>query len=309
MSASAAVRPRTQSRLFDAQWRHRLRWRTAALIAVSFLVALALEGYSFYSLPPAERVHHEAYDLYRPSGELGLKLGIAGGVLFLLIYLYPIRKRWPWLRKIGNTKHWLDFHILMGLVGARADQFPQQLQVPWPGRHGLLDHVGGGPERGRRQVLLLQDSASAERRRDELARDRGRPDRDRPEIGRAGSDSRRGPGGSNPPAVVGGCPAHVDAASAGDDDPPRPRAPLPSQPSAPKRDERAYTHHQPRRSVAARQPGPRGGDPRRAAAGLAVDEDPLLGQDAEAIPPVARRPSAFQLFLPRVGARAHRIRG
>jgi hypothetical protein len=85
-------------------------------LVVVFFASLALEGYSFYSLPQSERVHHVAYDAYRPSGDIGLKLGLAGGVIFLLIYLYPIRKRWPWLRKVGNTKHWLDFHIVMGLT-------------------------------------------------------------------------------------------------------------------------------------------------------------------------------------------------
>jgi hypothetical protein len=130
MSASATIKP--EKHFFDAEGRHRLRWRTAVVVAVSFLVALALEGYSFYSLPQVERVHHTAYDLYSPSGDVGLKLGIGGGVLFLLIYLYPIRKRWPWLRKIGNTKHWLDFHILLGLFGPLVITFHSSFKF-----HGL----------------------------------------------------------------------------------------------------------------------------------------------------------------------------
>lgn len=130
MSASATINP--EKRLFDAEGRHRLRWRTAVVVAVSFLVALALEGYSFYSLPQAERVHHADYDLYRPSGDVGLKMGIGGGVLFLLLYLYPIRKRWAWLRKKGNTKHWLDFHILLGLFGPLVITFHSSFKF-----HGL----------------------------------------------------------------------------------------------------------------------------------------------------------------------------
>ena len=122
MSASATAR-RPSFSLFDAEGRHRIRWGVAAFLAVSFLVAVALEGYSFYSLPAVERAHHEAYDQLRPSGSIGLKLGMLGGFFFLLIYLYPIRKRWPWLRKIGNTKHWLDFHVLMGLVAPALISF------------------------------------------------------------------------------------------------------------------------------------------------------------------------------------------
>jgi hypothetical protein len=36
--------------------------------------------------------------------------------LFCLIFLYPIRKRWLWLANIGNSQHWFNFHILMGVI-------------------------------------------------------------------------------------------------------------------------------------------------------------------------------------------------
>ena len=35
--------------------------------------------------------------------------------VFFAIFLYPLRKRWPWLMKQGNTRHWLDIHVLLGL--------------------------------------------------------------------------------------------------------------------------------------------------------------------------------------------------
>jgi len=31
--------------------------------------------------------------------------------MFLLIYLYPLRKRWAWLGRQGSSRHWLDFHV------------------------------------------------------------------------------------------------------------------------------------------------------------------------------------------------------
>lgn len=115
MSAPTTT-PRSGFSIFEPESRHKIRWSAVAFLAAAFLAALAIEGYSFYSLPLAERARHEAYDQFRPSGSVGLNLGMLGGVFFLLIYLYPIRKRWPWLRKKGNTKHWLDFHALFGLV-------------------------------------------------------------------------------------------------------------------------------------------------------------------------------------------------
>ena len=36
--------------------------------------------------------------------------------MLALMFLYPLRKRWNWLARKGKTKHWLDYHILMGLV-------------------------------------------------------------------------------------------------------------------------------------------------------------------------------------------------
>jgi hypothetical protein len=35
--------------------------------------------------------------------------------VFFAIFLYPLRKHWPWLMKQGSTRHWLDIHVLLGL--------------------------------------------------------------------------------------------------------------------------------------------------------------------------------------------------
>jgi hypothetical protein len=40
-----------------------------------------------------------------------------GCFVFCLIFLYPLRKRWTWLSRIGNTRHWFNFHVLLGLIG------------------------------------------------------------------------------------------------------------------------------------------------------------------------------------------------
>ena len=39
-----------------------------------------------------------------------------GVLLFFLIYLYPLRKRWGWLGRQGNSRHWLDFHVVLGVT-------------------------------------------------------------------------------------------------------------------------------------------------------------------------------------------------
>jgi hypothetical protein len=54
--------------------------------------------------------------LLKPSGTIGIKLGMFGVFLFFLIYLYPLRKKWGWLARQGNSRHWLDFHIVLGTL-------------------------------------------------------------------------------------------------------------------------------------------------------------------------------------------------
>ena len=31
------------------------------------------------------------------------------------LLLHPLRKRWQWLASKGNTRHWLDFHAVVGI--------------------------------------------------------------------------------------------------------------------------------------------------------------------------------------------------
>ncbi len=36
--------------------------------------------------------------------------------MFLIIFLYPLRKHWSWLMKKGNSRHWLDYHVILGIA-------------------------------------------------------------------------------------------------------------------------------------------------------------------------------------------------
>jgi hypothetical protein len=95
---------------------HLWRVRFAAATALALVVALAMYGSSYYLLSVEERPFSPKHHLLRPSGTIGLGLGFFGIALFAAIFLYPLRKRIRWLGKIGSTKHWLDFHIVLGLT-------------------------------------------------------------------------------------------------------------------------------------------------------------------------------------------------
>jgi hypothetical protein len=52
-----------------------------------------------------------------PKQGIGYWLGITGGIMMLVLLLYPLRKRLRFLRFLGATKHWFRIHMAFGLMG------------------------------------------------------------------------------------------------------------------------------------------------------------------------------------------------
>lgn len=93
-----------------------MRLWTTATLAVSVVLTLAIYGFDYYILGAADRPFSAKHVLLKPSGTVGIKLGMLGVGIFAALFLYPLRKKIGWLRKIGSTRHWLDFHIIAGLT-------------------------------------------------------------------------------------------------------------------------------------------------------------------------------------------------
>lgn len=100
----------------DAEKGHRLRVRLAWLLAAAVVLVIGGYGYDYYMLGALQRPFSPKHEFLRPSGTIGIKLGMLGVLLFFLIYLYPLRKRWGWLGRQGNSRHWLDFHVVLGVT-------------------------------------------------------------------------------------------------------------------------------------------------------------------------------------------------
>ncbi len=94
---------------------HRLRLYLATGAAIGLVLALTVFGFDYYRLSPADRPFSPKHALLKPSGQIGINLGIFGVILFLIIFLYPLRKRIKWLQ-FGVSRHWLDFHVVAGLT-------------------------------------------------------------------------------------------------------------------------------------------------------------------------------------------------
>jgi len=86
----------------------------ACLLAIPFAVTLRYLPY--YALGISGRSRDTLHPLLGPSGPVGISFGLAGAALFLFMWLYPLRKRLPVLRPLGNLATWLQVHILAGLA-------------------------------------------------------------------------------------------------------------------------------------------------------------------------------------------------
>ena len=113
MSASATIGTAVIARE-DPEKGHRIRVFLAWMLALAVVMVIAGYGWNYYTLSAAQRPFSPKHQLLRPSGTIGIKLGMLGVLMFFLIYLYPLRKKWGWLGRQGNSRHWLDFHIVLG---------------------------------------------------------------------------------------------------------------------------------------------------------------------------------------------------
>jgi hypothetical protein len=94
--------------------KHRQRLVAGWIASMTFIATFAIYGFDYYTLSSNQRPFSPKHALLRPSGTIGVNLGVLGVLLFFLIYLYPLRKRWGWLGRQGNSRHWLDFHVILG---------------------------------------------------------------------------------------------------------------------------------------------------------------------------------------------------
>jgi hypothetical protein len=119
--AHSAARP-------GVRW-HRYGIMLAALAVLGLLAWLTALGFNYYRLDAAHRVASPLHPRLRPSGSVGRPVGILGGAMFVLLFFYPLRKRWRWLGKKGKTKNWLDFHILLGLSAPAVITFHSSFKL------------------------------------------------------------------------------------------------------------------------------------------------------------------------------------
>ncbi len=88
-----------------------------ATVAVVAAILFGLGGWAYYRTPLGVRGYAPAHKVLRPSGQLGLALGVSGSALMLVMQAYSLRKRVKAFGKLGSLPLWLDFHIFCGILG------------------------------------------------------------------------------------------------------------------------------------------------------------------------------------------------
>lgn len=54
---------------------------------------------------------------FEPGSETGYNLGLAGGVMMLVLFLYPLRKHFRFMHGLGPARYWFALHMAMGILG------------------------------------------------------------------------------------------------------------------------------------------------------------------------------------------------
>jgi hypothetical protein len=81
----------------------------AFLAVVTLLMAAGLAIFAGHLIP--------AKFLYKPGDDVGYNLGLTGGLMMLVMLLYPLRKRARFLRNWGILPIWFRWHMVLGILG------------------------------------------------------------------------------------------------------------------------------------------------------------------------------------------------
>jgi hypothetical protein len=81
----------------------------------SLVMLNAVGWYAYYRYPEAERLRLPMSVYFKPSGYVGQSAGVLALLIFVFLWLYPLRKRFRQLAWTGTMAKWLDIHILTAL--------------------------------------------------------------------------------------------------------------------------------------------------------------------------------------------------
>jgi hypothetical protein len=127
----------------NTQSEHR-RW----LVFISIIAVITFAGY-FVLYPQT---------LFKPGEklfDLGYNLGLAGGLMMLVLLLYPLRKRVKFFENFGFLPSWFKWHMVLGILGPMIIIFHSTYHVYIPYIHPM-----GSPNAAVAMLCMLLVSGS-----------------------------------------------------------------------------------------------------------------------------------------------------
>jgi hypothetical protein len=110
MTQTASVRSAIQSRPVPR--------RLPFLLALLVIAIVSLFGWYAMSQPG-----------YTSGSRAGYNIGLAGAILMLILFLYPLRKHVRWLNAAGPLREWLNLHMLLGICGPLLIVFHSRFNI------------------------------------------------------------------------------------------------------------------------------------------------------------------------------------
>lgn len=96
----------------------KVRW----MFFISLVGAITFAGY-FVLYPQT---------LFKPGVKIGYDLGLTGGLMMLVMLLYPLRKRIKRFNNIGTLPTWFRWHMVLGILGPMIIVFHSTYHVYIP---------------------------------------------------------------------------------------------------------------------------------------------------------------------------------
>ena len=100
----------------------------AAVAARKAGIGLGVVWFAFISLALAAWPVSKGW-LIKPGTGLGFYFGLVGGVMMLLMLLYPLRKHVSWARSWGPLRYWFMVHMVFGIGGPALVLFHSTFHV------------------------------------------------------------------------------------------------------------------------------------------------------------------------------------
>lgn len=88
----------------------------AIFLIIGILLVSSVVGGGYYFAPLEDRVRSPLHPWLRPSGYVGQSAGILSLLIFLFLWLYPLRRKYRWLSFTGTMAQWLDGHVGLALI-------------------------------------------------------------------------------------------------------------------------------------------------------------------------------------------------